>query len=230
MAKFNSTLAATLGAALLLFGVGAKADLITNGNFSTTTGYGQIGYNTTLSGWTTSGYNFLFPSNGGTVNGSNGSLSLWGGANGLGPSPDGGNYLAADGAYEVGAISQTINGLTAGAQYTVSFYWAGAQQSGFTGTTTEQWLVSLGAQTLSTNIVTDPSHGFTGWQQTFLTFTATGSSETLSFLASGTPNGEPPFSLLDGVSMTQVPEPASMTLLGAGLAGLGFFRRRKQKQ
>jgi len=224
-------LTAALGAALLLFGAGAKADLITNGNFTTTTGYGQIGWNgNTLNGWTTNGYNFLFPSSGGTVNGSAGSLSLWSGANGLGPSPAGGNYIAADGAFEVGAISQTINGLTAGTNYTVGFYWAGAQQSGFDGTTTEQWLVSLGAQTLSTNIVTDASHGFTGWQQTFLTFTATGSSETLSFLASGTPNGEPPFSLLDGVTMTQVPEPASMTLLGAGLAGLGFFRRRKQKQ
>ena len=97
-------LAATLGAALMLFSVGAKADLITNGSFETTTGYGQIGWNgNTLNGWTTNGYNFLFPSTGGTVNGSAGSLSLWSGANGLGPSPDGGNYIGADGAFEVGA-------------------------------------------------------------------------------------------------------------------------------
>ncbi len=225
---------ATLGAALLLFSASAKADLITNGSFETTTGYGQIGYNTTLSGWTTSGYNFLFPSTGGTVNGSNGGLSLYNGGVGggavLGPSPDGGNYLGADGAYEVGAINQTINGLTAGANYTVSFYWGGAQQTNFSGTTTEKWLVSLGSQTLSTNTVTNVSGGFTGWQQTFLTFTATGNSEVLSFLAAGTPDGQPPFSLLDGVSMNAVPEPASMSLLGAGLAALGFVRRRKQKQ
>ena len=111
MAKFNLTLAATLGAALILFGAGAKADLITNGNFSTSTGYGQIGWNgNSLTGWTTSGYNFLFPSSGGTVNGSNGSLSLWSGANGLGPSPDGGNYIGADGAYEVGVGNSGGNG------------------------------------------------------------------------------------------------------------------------
>jgi PEP-CTERM motif len=229
----NLKFAATVGAALLLFGAGAKADLITNGGFETTTGYGQIGSNATVSGWSTNGYNFIFPSSGGTVNGSAGSLSLYNGVPGgatLGPSPDGGNYIGADGAYQVGAINQTINGLTSGAQYTVSFYWGGAQQSGFSGTTTEKWLVSLGNQTLSTNTVTDVSGGFTGWQQTFLTFTATGNSEVLSFLAQGTPDGQPPFSLLDGVSMTQVPEPASMSLLGAGLAGLGFFRRRKQKQ
>ncbi len=43
---FNSLkFAATLGAALVLSSAGAKADLITNGNFSTTSGYGQIGYN-----------------------------------------------------------------------------------------------------------------------------------------------------------------------------------------
>ena len=230
----NLKFAATVGAALLLFGAGAKADLITNGGFETTTGYGQIGTNATVSGWTTNGYNFIFPSSGGTVNGSAGSLSLYnGGVDGgavLGPSPAGGNYIGADGAFEVGAISQTINGLTAGAQYTVSFYWGGAQQTNFSGATTEKWLVSLGSQTLSTNTVTDVSGGFTGWQQTFLTFTATGNSEVLSFLAQGTPDGQPPFSLLDGVTMTAVPEPASMTLLGAGLAGLGFVRRRKQKQ
>jgi hypothetical protein len=238
MSKLNSTLAVTLGAALLLFGAGAKADLITNGNFSSTTnGGGQLGYNTNVTGWTTNGYNFVFTpgsADNGGVTGQYGSLQLWGpgngSANGLGSSPAGGNYIGADGAYNVGAISQTINGLTAGAQYTVGFYWGGAQQYGYNGITTEQWLVSLGSQTLSTNILTDPSNGFTGWQQTFLTFTATSSSEVLSFLAAGTPNGEPPFSLLDGVTMTQVPEPASMSLLGAGLAGLGFVRRRRQSK
>ncbi len=120
--------------------------------------------------------------------------------------------------------------MTVGAQYAVSFYWGGAQQSGFTGSTTEQWLVSLGGQQLATNILPDVNGGFTGWQYTTLTFNATAASETLSFLAAGTPNGQPPFSLLDGVSMNQVPEPASMSLFGAGLAALGFVRRRKQNR
>ncbi len=106
-----------------------------------------------------------------------------------------------------------ISGLTVGAQYQVGFYWAGAQQYTYGGDTTEQWLVSLGSQQLSTNVVGDGNHGFTGWTHTYLTFTATSSSEVLAFLAAGTPNGLPPFSLLDGVTMTAVPEPASMSLL-----------------
>jgi hypothetical protein len=91
--------------------------------------------------------------------------------------------------------------LTSGQKYTVSFWYAGAQQSGFDSNTTERWMVSPGNQTLSTAVLNDPNHGFTGRVYTSLTFTATGSSEVLSFLANGTPNGEPPFSLLDGVSM-----------------------------
>ena len=59
-------------------------------------------------------------------------------------SPDGGNFLLQDGAYQVGTLSQTLNGLVTGKSYQVSFYQASGQQSGFTGNTTEWWDVSLG--------------------------------------------------------------------------------------
>ena len=59
-----------------------------------------------------------------------------------------------------------------------------------------------------------------------MVFTATASSELLTFLAVGTPSGVPPFSLLDGVSMTSAaPEPAYMGLIGIGLVLLGAVRR-----
>jgi hypothetical protein len=247
IAKFNSTaLAAIFGLALSFVGMSADAtNLVTNGSFETLSGgIGQIGYNgTNLTGWTngsvggTLGYNFVYSAGSADTTGANGdsgNVKLWGpndgSANGFtGASPDGGNFIAADGAYQVAPISQTVSGLTSGNQYTVSFWWAGAQQSGFSGTTTEQWLVSLGAQQLATSVVTDANHGFTGWMYTSLTFTATGSSEVLSFLAAGTPSGEPPFSLLDGVTMVQaVPEPGSVTLLAAGLIGLAYLVRRRQ--
>ena len=247
--KFQYTaIAALVGVALTSAGAAKATNLVTNGSFETLSGgIGQIGYNgTSLGGWTNGhdgsgnlGYNFVYSSGSADTTGANGvsgNVKLWGpndgSANGLpATSPDGGNYIAADGAYQTAAISQTINGLTNGAQYTVSFWFAGAQQSGFTGITTEQWLVNLGGQQLSTQVLTDPSHGFTGWQYTTLTFTATATTETLSFLAAGTPGGEPPFSLLDGVSMQQVvatPEPGSIAMLMTGLVAIGVIARRRQ--
>jgi hypothetical protein len=227
---------------IISFGLTQKshADLIVNGNFDTTSGLGQVGYNTTVAGWTTSGYNFIFGS--GTadttgVTGQYGNLQLWGpnngSANGLpAASPAGGNFIGADGAASYrGAITQTISGLTVGSTYALSFYWAGAQQSGFTGPTTDSWQVSLGSQTFSTLVESNVSHGFTGWQQQTFTYTATSTSEVLSFLAIGTPNGMPPFSLLDGPSMVAVPEPTTIVagalmIIPFGVSAARILRRK----
>jgi hypothetical protein len=148
-------------------------------------------------------------------------------------SPDGGNYVAMDGAYDAGPLSQAISGLTVGDTYSVSFYWAGAQQYTFDGANTEQVEVSLGSQTQSTAVYDNTSHGFSGWMTQTFDFTATATSETLSFLAIGTPISPsvPPFALLDGVSMTQVPEPASLALLGIGVMGVcGVVGRRRARR
>jgi hypothetical protein len=78
-------------------------------------------------------------------------------------------------------------------------------------------------------VLNNASHGFTGWQYQTFTFTASGTSDLLSFLAVGTPSGVPPFSLLDGVSLTQLPEPATWTMLISGLMGVaGAARLRKR--
>jgi hypothetical protein len=84
----------------------------------------------------------------------------------------------------------------------------------------------------ATPIVNNPSQGFTGWLSQTLTYTATSTSEVLSFLAAGTPSNAPPFSLLDGVSITAVAEPASwMTLVAAVLSiiGVANFKRRSSR-
>jgi hypothetical protein len=233
---------------LLAFAASAQAtNLVTNGSFTDSTGGGQLGFNTTATDWATSGYNFLFTSGSADstgVNGSAGNLKLYGpgdgSANGLpASSPDGGNYVGADGAYEVGAITQTISGLTALHTYAVSFYWAAAQQSGFGctspanpgGCTTDQWQVSLGGQTLSTPVANTglSQGGFSGWMYQTLIFTATSATETLSFLAVGTPSGQPPFALLDGVSLTATPEPGTFMLMaGTLLLGVGRLAHRKR--
>jgi len=224
--------------------VSARANLsFANGDFaSTTAGAGQLGFNTDATDWTTNGYNFLFAS--GTADttgatGADGNLKLWGpgdgSANGLpSSSPVGGNYVAADGAYEVGAITQTITGLIIGQKYTIGFWWAGAQQEGFSGANTEQWQVSLGSEEQSTAIVDNASHGFTGWVYQSFYYTAISTTEVLSFLAVGTPTGEPPFSLLAGVSMEPgVPEPGTLALMLGGfglMGGLGVLRSKRKSK
>ncbi len=129
----------------------------------------------------------------------------------------------------MGAIQQTINNLVVGQTYQLSFDWAAAQQASFYGTTTESWIVSLGDQTFSTEILTNPSEDFQDWRQQVFTFTATGTSEVLSFLAAGTPMGNPPFSLLDNVQLNAVPEPDSLPLMLSGLGLLVVSSRRRSK-
>ncbi len=220
----------------------ATTNLVQNGGFEQTTrtdgsyGIGSLYPSNNATGWTTTGYNFVFqPNTADSVgaDGEYGNMKLWGPANGanngLTSSPAGGNFLAADGAYQTEAITQAISGLTVGKQYEVSFYWAGAQQYGYNGETTENWTVSLGNQSFTTPTVTNSDHGFTGWQQASYIFTADNTTETLSFLAHGTPNGEPPFSLLDGVSMGAVPEPASWAMMIVGFGAIGGAMRYRKR-
>jgi hypothetical protein len=144
--------------------------------------------------------------------------------------PAAGNwYIAADGAFQQGAIEQTLTGLTAGQSYDITFYQAAGQQVGFEGATTDRWQVSLGTNSKLSSLINLPSRAnVTGWEKQTLSLTANSTSEVLSFLAVGTPTGLPPFSLLAGVSAqaTAVPEP--LTFLGT-LTALGLGARLKSK-
>lgn len=237
--KLFGTIAAAGLLALACTNVQATpVNLVKNGDFEQTTGTGQIGYNTTVAYWTSEGgYNFVYGTGEADTTGAlswfGTPMTLWGsnngGANAIASSANGGNFLAADGAYGVSAIQQLIEGLTVGATYVVNFEWAAAQQYGFSGETTEHWRVNLGddpSTWQATGIYTNASHSSSDWMQYSMRFTATSTSEMLSFLAAGTPSGEPPFSLLDGVSMYQVPEPASWLLLILAMATIAAMRRR----
>jgi hypothetical protein len=221
-------------------------NLVTNGTFSTpgvtqSFQFGTYGGYTppqALSGWTSSGgYNFVFLPTSTVAVGVSGNLSLWSpvsspsSANGFtNASPTGGNFAGADGAYGQADISQTINNLKIGHSYAVSFAWGGAQQSGYTAAngTTENWQVTFGSVTQTTKTITIANEGFSGWLNQTFDFVATATSETLSFFATGTPTGVPPFALLANVSVIDAPEPASLAMMLSGLTGLiGFARRRR---
>jgi hypothetical protein len=118
-----------------------------------------------------------------------------------------------------GTITRSFAGI-AGTQYTLTFWYSGNQRGGAVDTMT----VSLGTQTLSlTNIPS--AQPFT---QGTLVFTPGASgSVAITFAHAGSDNIG---IILDDVAVNApdsgVPEPATWTLLGAGLAMVGFLKRR----
>ena len=148
-----------------------------------------------------------------------------------------------------GGISQTIaaGGLITGRWYTLSFWWTATelQNALLVSPCTSPPVVnptclhvavqsSIAGNTFTTTeIVQTVSHTFTPWQQVTQTFQYTGpnsTQQTLSFLALGGPSGRPPVALLDGVSLLDTPEPATLALLSVGLAGIMVARRPARRR
>jgi hypothetical protein len=143
--------------------------------------------------------------------------------------PLGGNFLQSDGSSGLAApVTQTINSLVVGQTYNLSFYQAGGQQVNDYGATSDYWQVSLGSQTQNSALMSVPSAGVFPWQAQTMPFTATSTSEVLSFLAVGS-GGLPPMVFLANPDLeSTVPEPsAPLLLVGVGsVAAIGRFGRR----
>lgn len=213
--------------ALAIFGAFAEpavaTQLVVNGSFEQTSLTSKGKFLGVVTGWT-GGPSLTYVAFPGTA--ATGPFPAY---PGLAPtSPDGGNFIEQDGdpSYN-GAFSQVITGLTPGANYDLTFYQAAGQQNNFKGATTERWKVTFGAQTLLSRMFSLDQGGTGAWEVVSMQFLASTVSQALSFLAVGTPAGAPPISFLDGVSMTAVPEPASIAVLAVGVAGLAGLRRRR---
>ena len=160
---------------------------------------------------------------------------LWGATlgfqngNGFTTSPNGGWFIASDGFDHRSPLEQTITGLEIGSDYTLSFEYAHAQEANINGDTHQHWEVAFGSESFVTPEVFLPSRAFRGWYTATTQFTATSTSEVLSFLAYGT-NGLPPYLLLDGVSLTKnaVPGPVPIIGLAAAYGWSSKLRRRIQ--
>lgn len=139
----------------------------------------------------------------------------------------GNKFLGFDGDYGASTLSQTVVGFDISKKYVFSFDYAGAQETGETGPTNQQWKVTLGGSDYSTPTWVNPGMGFTGWQTfTSSAFTPAANSLALTFESWGravTSGSLPPFLLLDNVKIieSQNPQPPTPSVPGP-LPALGI--------
>jgi hypothetical protein len=187
-------------AAVALIPKSARANAIVNGGFET----GDF------TGWTVTGGPCEF------VLSSIGGQSICTGIDaGTDPGAHSGNDAAYLGQYgSLGTLSQTV-ATTAGATYDLEFWLASTSFGGLGGSSPNQFEVLWNG----TPVFNQINVAVEGYQRSNLTLLATGTSGVLTFAS----QHNPAYFVVDSVSLEQVPEPATISLLATGFFGLGVF-------
>jgi hypothetical protein len=216
---------------LCLVAVPAHANLLMNGSFETpiVSGGGFTNFpvgSGALTGWT------VFGPAGQAVSIVSGSFSQAGVSF---PAQDGAQWVDLTGFNNnsTEGVSQSV-ATTVGHQYQLSYFIGNTTGGGIFGSTSTVDVLLNGAVAFTdTNSTSSPSTQ--NWEQFSHTFTASGAATIIGLRnadpGSDNDNGLDNVVLLDlGVASSGVPEPATLFLLGAGLAGLRGITWRRYRR
>ena len=195
----------------------AATNIVVDGSFESASA-GSLGFATypSIAGWTSTG----------------GGIEVR--DNVVGTAEDGVNFVELD-STQNSSMSQTLTTVV-GQTYALSFYYSNRAVSPYNGqlpggvvpVSSDGLSVSYGEGVVTVGVLPTNSTHDNVWTLYTTEFTATSTSTVLTFAALGTSDSFG--TSLDNVSVTAVPEPAQLAMMGAGLLVVAGLARRRNRQ